>query len=323
AVLPSPPAGTRQVVTVDSQVAGVHYPADLDPALVGWRLVMVNLSDLAATGADPAHAFLALSAPAGYEHRRFFDGLLAACEVYGVTLAGGDLARTEPAVATLTLTGWLPEGRGALRRGTAEPGHTLWVGGTLGESAAGRLLLAAGATARFEESATEPLDKGGERAAAPVAVEVPADFSGSLEAAARRAVRRHLAPVPQLALGRALAAAGAASAAMDLSDGLAVDLARLCRASRVGAEVEADLLPLVEGFDTLAARYGADPIRLATEGGEDYVLLFTLPPDGEPPAGFDCTRIGRIVDGEETVLLADGERRSLGEDGWDHLRSET
>lgn len=320
AVLPAPPAGARQVVTVDSQVAGVHHPAGLDPALVARRLLAVNLSDLAATGADPAHAFLALSAPPGYDHRRFFNGLLPACEEHGVTLAGGDLARTEPAVATLTLTGWLPAGRVALRRDAAAPGHALWVGGTLGESAAGRLLLAAGATARCEEAAGRPLDRGEEPGSPPaVGVEVPAGYRGALEAAARRAVRRHLAPVPQLALGRALAAAGAAGGAMDLSDGLAVDLARLCRASGVGAEVEAASLPLAEGFADLATRLGADPLRLATEGGEDYVLLFSLPPDQDPPPGHRCHRIGRAVTGEAALLVTDGRRRPLGEEGWDHL----
>ena len=360
AVLPAPPAGARWVLTVDSQIAGVHHPPDLDPALVGRRLLAVNLSDLAATGADPAYALLALSAPPGYDYRRLFEGLLSACAEYGVTLAGGDLARTEPAVATLTLTGWLPEGRARLSRAAAQPGHGLWVGGALGESAAGRSLLSAGATARWEAPVAQPpaerekeAPPGVEKVPADfsaakvpadsstaleetagkvpadfsaargaVAVQVPADFSAALEEAARRAVRRHLAPAPQLALGRDLAKMGGVGAAMDLSDGLAVDLARMCRASGVGAEVEADLLPLAAGFAGLAERLGEDPLRLATEGGEDYVLLFSLPDDREPPPGPGCTRIGRFVEGEGAVLLESGRRRPLGEVGWDHLRSE-
>ena len=142
----------------------------------------------------------------------------------------------------------------------------------------------------------------------------------ALAAAAERAVWRHLAPRPQLALGRALATAGAAGAAMDVSDGLGLDLSRLCRASAVGAEVESAALPRSGGFAELCAHLGLDPLETALGGGEDYVLLFTLPADQPPPAGLACRRIGRMR-AEPGLLLCDGEHaRPLAPAGWDHLR---
>ncbi len=126
-----PPAGPL-AVTVDSQIAGVHFVPDLDPAHVARRLLAVNLSDLAAMGADPAWAFLALSAPPGFNHSRFFRAFTAACRRHGVTLAGGDLARCDRLVTTLTLIGTKPESRRWLHRKGAQPGHDLWLGGTVG-----------------------------------------------------------------------------------------------------------------------------------------------------------------------------------------------
>ena len=175
-------------VTVDSQISGVHFVPGLDPAQVARRLLAVNLSDLAAMGADPAWAFLALSAPPGFDHDRFFQAFARACQRYGVTLAGGDLARCDQPVATLTLIGTKPEGRRWLRRNAARPGHDLWLGGTVGESAAGRILI----------------DRGAGHAMPPF-----------LSGAARRAVRRHLLPIPQLELGRWLGEQEMEIAAMD------------------------------------------------------------------------------------------------------------
>src|SRR6185503_17175574 len=157
----------------------------LDPALVARRLVAVNVSDLAAVGAAPAYGLLALSAPPGFDHRRFFRGISAAAESFAITLAGGDLARAPQLVATLTLLG---KRRGArwLRRDAAKPGDDLWVGGTLGESALGHLLLERGA--RWHRGR----------------IELPADLllDAATQRVARRAVERHLLPQPQLALSQ-------------------------------------------------------------------------------------------------------------------------
>ena len=281
------------VVTLDHQIAGVHFPPDLDPAVVARRLLAVNLSDLAAMGASPAYAFLALAAPSGFDHRRFFTALLAACRRHGLTLAGGDLARQQGLGTSLTLLGTKADGARWLERSGARPGHALWLGGTIGESAAGRLLI----------------ERGGLSEA----------FS-SLRAAARRAVRRHLAPRPQLALGRWLGEQ-TAGAAMDVSDGLARDLHRLCKASGVGAEVEAGALPFADRFAKLCAAIGADPLALALGGGEDYVLLFTLPEGVTPPLEMKARRIGRITKEKRVALVSGGERSDLPALGWDHLNA--
>lgn len=278
-------------VTVDSQISGVHFVPGLDPAQVARRLLAVNLSDLAAMGADPAWAFLALSAPPGFDHDRFFQAFTRACQKYGVTLAGGDLSRCDQPVATLTLIGTKPEGRRWLRRSNAKPGDSLWLGGTVGESAAGRILI----------------DRGG-------ADTVPS----SLSAAARRAVRRHLLPTPQLDLGRWLGEQNADVACMDVSDGVARDLHRLCRESGAGAEVHAEILPFSDRFLDLAREISADPFDLALSGGEDYVLLFTLPSGAQPPPG--CKKIGTITEKKSITLVRDGRRRRLPASGWDHLK---
>ncbi len=293
--------------TVDSQIAGVHFDPGLDPALLARRLLAVNLSDLAAMGALPAYALLALSAVRGFDHRRFFRAFLSAAARHGVELAGGDLA-THPGAttATLTLLGRRRPGGRWLGRGGARAGDALWLGGTVGESAAGRALLDGGARLRGNS------------------VLLPSAWSGRVaaatEAAARRAVRRHLLPAPQLELSAWLARQ-ARAAAIDVSDGVALDLRRLCRESGVGAVVEAAALPLASGFAGLAGRLARDPLALALGGGEDYVLLFTLPAGRVPPARFACSTIGCIVAGRGLALVVDGRRRALPALGWDHLRA--
>jgi thiamine-monophosphate kinase len=281
-------------VTVDSQIAGVHFVPDLDPAHVARRLLAVNLSDLAAMGADPAWAFLALSAPPGFDHDRFFRAFTRACRRYGVTLAGGDLSRCDQLVATLTLIGTKPEGRRWLHRNAARPGHDLWLGGTVGESAAGRILI----------------DRGAGHA-------VPSRLSG----AARRAVRRHLFPTPQLELGRWLGEQEMEIAAMDVSDGVALDLHRLCRESGTGAEINAEALPFPDRFIDLATALSVDPFDLALSGGEDYVLLFTLPPGTQPPDSFGCRKIGAITKRKTINAVREGRRLHLADSGWDHLKA--
>ncbi|HYL05084.1 MAG TPA: thiamine-phosphate kinase [Thermoanaerobaculia bacterium] len=316
------PGGGPFAVTVDSQIAGVHFVPGLDAAVIARRLLAVNLSDLAAMGAAPAYAFLALTAAPGFDHRRFFRALLAACAHYQLRLAGGDLSRTpesaggvraadhvaEPGqalIATLTLLGRHRPGARWLRRAGAAAGHQLWLGGTAGESAAGRLLIGAGA--RFAAGR----------------VILPAGWAGwerrrALARAARRAVRRHLLPEPQLALGQWLARQQA-GAAIDVSDGVARDLYRLCGASGVGARIEAARLPLAPDFTALCAALAADPTQLALGGGEDYVLLFTLPGGVEPPSRFGCRRIGTITSRRRLSLGAHGAAAELPAAGWDHL----
>ena len=292
-------------VTVDHQIAGVHYPDGLDPAVVARRLVAVNASDLAAMGALPHLAFLAVAMPAEIDSKRFFRSLLRECARLGIELAGGDLARSPTATASLTLMGRKePRGRW-LQRSLGGAGDALWVGGTLGESAAGRLLLARGA------------QMSGRR------VDLPKGMGADrgIAAAARRAVRRHLLPIPQLELGQWLAGRRRV-AAIDLSDGLALDLHRLCRESGVGAVLESDALPQPARFGDLSRALDQDPLELCLTGGEDYVLLFTLPRSAVPPSGLGCTRIGRLTGGQALQLATAEGTRALAPTGWDHFETD-
>jgi thiamine-monophosphate kinase len=311
------PASGPFAVTVDSQISGVHFTPGLDAAVIARRLLAVNLSDLAAMGALPTFAFLALIAAPDFDHRRFFRALLAACARHRLRLAGGDLSRgprcagdgdDEMLVATLTLLGRKRRGARWLRRAGAAPGHQVWLGGTAGESAAGRLLIRAGARlsagrvtlpAGWEDRERRPALAG-------------------VAAAARRAVRRHLDPAPQLELGQWLGRQ-TAGAAIDVSDGVARDLHRLCSESGVGARIAASQLPLAAEFLSLCEALGVDAEKLALAGGEDYVLLFTLPAGAAPPARLGCRRIGAITAGRQVLLDASGAVREMPAAGWDHL----
>ena len=206
-------------------------------------------------------------------------------------------------VATLTLLGSRPRGGRFLSRAGARPGHALWLGGTVGESALGRALIERGA--RLSGHRVQAL---------------PAMVEAALAPSARAAVRRHLLPEPQLELGRWLGRQREA-AALDVSDGLARDLHRLCRESKVGAELTLESLAVAPGWLRLCAVVGRSPAELQLSGGEDYVLLFTLPRGAEPPERFGCRRIGRIVAGREVTLIDGRNRRKLAPHGWNHIEA--
>ncbi|HVR28355.1 MAG TPA: thiamine-phosphate kinase [Thermoanaerobaculia bacterium] len=298
------PPRSHHVVTVDFQIAGVHFPKGLDAAVLARRLLAVNLSDLAAMGARPVHAFLALAAPPGFAHRRFFSSLLREASRRGLTLAGGDLAAAAEVHASLNLIGerW-PGARRWLRRSEARPGDAIYLGGTVGESALGLELVRRGARAGMRGVVLPRLPK----------------LRANLDRAARRAVRRHLLPQAQLELGAWLSRRPR-GAAIDVSDGVARDLHRLCAESAVGAVIEAERLPRAPGFASLAERLGLDPLALQLGGGEDYVLLFTLPEGAAPDARFGCRAVGRIESGRSVrVVDAEGRAAPLADLGWDHL----
>jgi len=243
--------------------------------------------------------------PPDFDTRRLFGSLLRECSRLGVELAGGDLARSPTPTASLTLMGRKnPKGRW-LGRSHGRVGDNLWVGGTLGESAAGRLLLARGARMsgrRVDLPKTMGADRG-------------------LAAAARRAVRRHLLPIPQLELGQWLSGRRRV-AAIDLSDGLALDLHRLCRESGVGATLASDALPQPVRFGDLCRELDQDPLELTLAGGEDYVLLFTLPPRQKPPPRFRCTRVGELTGKKSVRLVTTEGSQPLAARGWDHFETD-
>ena len=295
------PATNGMAVTVDHQIEGVHFLPGLGPRRVAQRLLAVNLSDLAAMGATPRYVLLALAAPADFDHKSFFRSLLATCRFFDLELVGGDLARAESLHASLTAFGDAPVGGRFLERSTARPGDRLWLGGPVGLAAAGLRLLRLGA--RWK-AGTIHLPKS-----------CPKD--GALATIARRAVLRHLAPTPQLALGSWLARQPRV-AALDISDGLALDLARLCDESGVGAHLDGDHLPSGDGLRALCQAMGWKASHLQLGGGEDYVLLFTLPPSIDPPAIFQCHPVGTITTKSQTWTTK-GQTQVLRSYGWDHL----
>lgn len=293
------PRSEAWAVSVDSQIEGVHFPSGRDPDLIGRRLVAVNLSDLAAMGADPAYGLLALAAPADYPHRRLIEAVVAAGGDAGLELAGGDLAANDRVVATLTVLGSKPPARRWLRRGGASPEEAIWVGGPLGLAAAGLAMI--------------------DRGLADLDGALAGDLSLALQPIARRAVERQCRPRAQLALGRWLGTT-TRGGAIDVSDGLARDLHRLCRESGVGAIVEWEALPIDRELPALAARLDRRLDEWVLAGGEDYVLLFTLPLAIDPPPELGAVRIGRTTNGSDVLLSRSGLIAPLPPAGFDHLR---
>ncbi len=300
------PSGPSWAVTTDQQIEGIHFPEDLAPRLIAKRILAVNLSDLAAMGARPTLALLALSCPERFEVKIFFRALIAECEKYNLELAGGDLARSSSVSTTMTLFGRREKCGRWLRRSNAQPGDTLWVGGPLGRSAAGLRLVEQGAL--IERNS----------------IVLPASLDNAspmLVREAKQAVRAYLSPSPQLELGLWLARRKRV-AAIDISDGLSLDLHRLCRESEVGSEVFVEDLPLDAGLVGLCGLIGLDPLTAALGGGEDYVLLFSLPPKTTTPPEFGCHKIGRCIRQKRIDLVQSGRRRPLAPLGWDHFRSD-
>jgi thiamine-monophosphate kinase len=294
----APPADHELVAVTDSLVAGVHFPPETKAEDIGWKSLAVNLSDLAAMGATPAWALLALTMPSADRGfvERFADGFAALAAQHGVALVGGDTTRG-PLVVTVTALGFVPKARALLRSG-ARPGDLVFVTGTLGD-AAGYLRFAAGDSRR---------DSGGASGAA--------DVIDALRARLDR-------PLPRVAAGAVLR--DVASACIDLSDGLLADLGHVASMSGVGIEIAASALPassaLLQAFDA--------PARLALQaaGGDDYELAFTLAAEREAPTlrdlakiGCGATRIGRVVEGAGVRLLdeAAGEIE-IARHGWEHF----
>ena len=279
----APPAGLELVQTIDTCLEGVHFPPGLDPADIGWRSLAVNLSDLAAMGAEPAWGLLSLALPSADEGwlDTFAEGVAELATATGLDLVGGDTVRG-PLGVTFALTGFVPPGQ-ALRRSGAVPGDDIWVSGALGAGAAG---LAA--CRRGEREAAQPF----------------------------------LRPRPHLAEGCSLR--GLASAAIDVSDGLAQDLGHILRAGRVGAVVDLESLPL----HPLARAAGpTEALSMALSGGDDYVLCFTAPKPAraaleELSAGWagPVARIGEVRAEPGLEWREDGRPVPSPRAGWDPFR---
>lgn len=319
------PAGMHLVVATDTLNAGVHFPPCTAPADIGAKALAVNLSDLAAMGAQPAWCTLSLSLPAGDTDwiDAFLDGFLAIAARHDVALVGGDTT-SGPLSIGVTVHGFIEPGR-ALRRDGAQVGDEVWVSGTLGDaagalalwSAAGRDAAAATDTdvdrsvARPRAVAGHPPGQGAGRSATGMPPALPADPSGAtaMPGHGAPALRERLdRPIPRVATGLALV--GIAHAAIDLSDGLIADLGHVCRASAVAAELELDALPTSPALR--AAFAPAQRHALQASGGDDYELCFTAPATARAAiesiavaTGVALTRVGRVVAGEG-VRVFDG-----------------
>lgn len=286
------PADCDLVAATDTLVAGVHFPEDSPPASIGHRALAVNLSDLAAMGARPAWALLALTLPSAGEAwlDEFAAALDALARAHAVALVGGDTTRG-PLTVTVTLLGTVPRGS-ALTRAGGGAGDALFVSGTPGDAGAG------------------------------LAIE-----QGRLDAPApwRAVLRdRFLLPTPRLALGERLR--GLASACIDVSDGLLADAGRLASASGVGAGIAWDDVPVSEA---LLAAVGPERAReLALTAGDDYELCFAVRPRDLgrlaaelPPQHWGYARIGtlRAAPGTE-VVRRDGSVMEFSHCGFEHFR---
>jgi thiamine-monophosphate kinase len=288
AALLTPPPGRDLVLTADAMVAGVHFlPAD-PPDLIGRKLLRVNLSDLAAKGATPLGYLLTVSTPRGTPEdwfAGFTAGLARDQAEFGVTLLGGDTTSTPgPISLSLTIVGHVAPGMAVHRSGAAD-GDGIWVTGSIGDGALGLAV----ATGRLSDPTGFLLD-------------------------------RYRLPRPRLGL----AIGGVASAAMDISDGLIQDLGHICRASGLGAAIEAALVPL----SAQARAAGETWLENCLTGGDDYELLLAVPPareaallDAMDAAGVAATRIGAFHSGPPQVMVrtANGEPLALTKGGWSHF----
>ncbi len=299
-VVPRP--RTDLLVTTDVLVEGVDFDLDVWPLdRLGEKALAVNLSDIAAMGGRPLLFFVALSLPARAAVRQaeaLYRGLGRAARRDGVTLGGGDVSAAVAWSVAVTVLGEVERGR-ALTRSGARPGDWLCVTGTPGDSGAGLDLLRAG----------RRLPRGVARSDA------------------RRLIDRHQRPTPRLDVARGLVRRGAATAAIDLSDGLAADVRRLCEASGVGVEIDLRALPLSKPLRAYTAAVRRDPVDYALGGGEDFELLFTVPPTGLDralrlaTAEVPITAIGRVLPRRAglRVIDASGARRPLPAAGYEHF----
>ena len=283
--------GMDLAVSTDTMVSGTHFFPDVDPETLGHKALAVNLSDLAAMGATPRWAMLAITLPR-VDHDwlgAFAKGFFDLAEEFGVSLIGGDTTRG-PLTMTVTIMGEVPAGA-ALRRSGAKVGNDIWVSGRIGDAALavahrhGKVVL------------TE------------------SDY--------HEAVMRLYEPTPRVPLGQALR--GLATAAIDISDGLLADLGHICQLSKVGATVELPAIPV----SAIGARHLASHEGLAAvvAGGDDYELCFTANPNSRESMedlarmlDVPLTRIGQVKRGKGVSLVgADGKAIKVDGRGYDHF----
>jgi thiamine-monophosphate kinase len=295
----APGRNERLVVTTDAVVEGVHFScAYSSPADVGHKALAVNLSDLAAMAATPRWALLSLVLPGSWlvaDVENLVDGLAALAARHGVAVVGGNITRTDgPLVVDVTAGGEVRPRRW-LTRGGAKAGHEIYVSGTLGGAAAGLEILRSGI--------------------------------GDQGPGIRGCIDRHLRPDPRVRLGIAVGRARAAKAAMDLSDGLADALRQVAAASGVGVRIDGGTLPIDPGARNWWEARGIDPVSAAVKGGDDYELLFAVPPKSggalrsvarhvsEPP----LTKIGVFTKDPHALVIERAGKEDPLPEGFEHF----
>lgn len=288
--------GRVSLLTTDTLIEGVHFDIGWHPEYpLGRKSVSVNVSDIAAMGGRPQFALLSLGIPTSC-NQEWLDGFLAgftsALKEYNICLIGGDTVYSgERFMVSVTIIGEMAEEIVCYRSG-AKSGDLIWVTGFLGEAAAGLELCRRNITQRGK-------------------------FQTLVEA--------HLDPEPKVGLGEELAGSGLVHAMMDISDGLATDLAHICTASSVGAEIEASAIPLSEALQEAAACLQISPLDLALKGGEDYQLIFTSSSENKEKVlslasslGQRLYCVGRIVNGAGVILCQGDTRMDISYRGYEH-----
>lgn len=298
------------VLTTDVLVEGVDFDrSSVAPRDLGYKALVVNVSDVAAMGGSPRYAVVGLALPPEIEVRWVVElvaGLREAADEHAMSVVGGDLSRSGGVMVSVTVTGEVAPSRAVTRSG-ARPGDRVVVTGLLGAAAGGLALSGAGPR-------EGPMDPGRREALA-------TEWG-------RHLLRALFRPEARVGEGQTLAQAGA-TAMIDVSDGLAMDLTRLCAASRVGAHIRTADVPVDPALLELArAVPGTDPEAMALGGGEDFELVATLPPGAVAGAaarlrdrfGTPLADIGEVVPGTGVLAVGpDGRERPLEPRGWDHF----
>ena len=299
AAVASPDRGALQVLTTDALVEGVHFDRRLSTAAdIGYRALAVNVSDVAAMGGTPRLALLSLMLPPALplaDIDALLDGLLELARLTGVAIAGGNITRSPgPLIVDVSLVGSVKP-RKVLRRAGGRAGDGLYVTGTIGAAAAGLAWLRA--------NAAEP----GHADAQPSS------------AALAECVARYRRPEPRARLGALLGRNRAASACMDLSDGLADAVTQVAAACGTGARIDAAALPIHPGAQAWFTSTAVDPFFASVAGGDDYELLFAVPPRRRSrlrsvlreARGLAVTRIGELTAGRDVELVRNGSAGPL------------
>ncbi|TAN45941.1 MAG: thiamine-phosphate kinase [Nitrospirae bacterium] len=309
------PQNRQLLVTTDMMNEGVHFDLGFTSAFqLGFKLVSVNVSDIFAMGGVPKYLFLDISMKETGTTEFFdelYEGIANAMKIYGLSLLGGDLTGTMNDMAlSATVIGTTE--KAVLRKG-ASVGDKIYVTGTLGDSACGLELL----------KKMRPEYKEHVRA---LRSDVSKKLNGQLSFAngpshitldfvsAGPLIRRHLMPLAR----EASSIAGVAASMIDISDGLFIDLSRICDESGTGARIYLDRLPLSDGLKQACGALGLDALRFASSGGEDYELLFTAPADADM-TGICATCIGEIIEKERIAVDASGREEELKAEGYQHF----